>query len=431
MASQSSRFEHAPPHAYAHKFVTSAQDGASTEAYPPPTGTHVDASVSTYGFAYPSLLPPPLPPPPPTAQPVSPLVPWRWLPRLSLSQPPLPSPTATTRLTQVPAARTGITELVLFIAAVLYYHARSRMQVALVRTEQRKEHLDQGCGARSAVIRVPHLASLFIWSMCFSCLAEGSHLAPSAATCHTDISTSYKGDTTIGDCLDVSETEAVSLGMMLFMQSSVYIINVPYSASNSLTLGMKSFSKVPNDISNHDAYVNMECLSGCGTGSSGTEGTKVCSSVTDCGTGCTVRSVSVHSQAFDNTNPIYQSCCAGASPCVVATVSPSPPPPSPQPPSPPPPSPRPPSPPPPSPPPPPPPLLASQSRHPHAIPSSIQARHPHDQPSSPPSHSPPRSLHPSPRGWSSLRLGGAPPCTCHHTVALTRVLGPARPGRPS
>ena len=95
MASQSR-----PPHAYAHKLVTSAQGGASTEAYPPPAGTHVDASVSTYGFACPSLLPP------------SPLVPWRWLPRSSLSQPPLPSPTATTRLTPAPA-RTGINELVL------------------------------------------------------------------------------------------------------------------------------------------------------------------------------------------------------------------------------------------------------------------------------------------------------------------------------
>ena len=111
-ASQTSRFEDAPPHAYAHKLVTRAEGGASTEAYPPPTRTHVDASVSTYGFAYPSLLPPPPPPPPPTAQPVSPLVPWRWLPRLSLSQPPLPSPTATTRLTQAPA-RTEVAELVL------------------------------------------------------------------------------------------------------------------------------------------------------------------------------------------------------------------------------------------------------------------------------------------------------------------------------
>ena len=111
-ASQTSRFEDAPPHAYAHKLVTRAEGGASTEAYPPPTGTHVDASVPTYGFAYPSLLPPPPPPPPPIAPPLSLLVQWRWLPRPSLLQPPLPSLMATTRLTQA-RARTGINKLVI------------------------------------------------------------------------------------------------------------------------------------------------------------------------------------------------------------------------------------------------------------------------------------------------------------------------------
>ena len=105
-ASQTSRFEDAPAHAYAHKLITSAQGGASTEACSPPTGPHVDASVSTYGSAHPSLPRQP----PQLAQLPSPLAPWLLLPQPSLSQPPLPSPT--TCLASTPA-RKGITELVL------------------------------------------------------------------------------------------------------------------------------------------------------------------------------------------------------------------------------------------------------------------------------------------------------------------------------
>ena len=101
-ASQTSRFEDAPPHVYAHKFVTSSQGGASTEAYPPPTGTHVDASVSTYDFAYPT----PLAQPPHLAQLPSTLAPWLWLPQPSISQR-VASPTATNHLTPA-SAQTGM-----------------------------------------------------------------------------------------------------------------------------------------------------------------------------------------------------------------------------------------------------------------------------------------------------------------------------------
>eukprot|EP00964_Phaeocystis_antarctica_P033769 scaffold19153_cov57-Phaeocystis_antarctica.AAC.1 len=313
--------------AEAQKVVTLAQGGASTEAC---SGPHVDALVSAYGLDYQT---PPPPPPPQSAQPLLPLA-WLGLPLPSLSQPPLPSPAARSRLPSA-LAWTGITELVLqlvfcTLSATLLLH---KPQAKPPRSAKSAGKKLVGASKLKSLTReaIPQLASPLIRALVFACLA-----ACTDATCLTVSDNSvgedaYKDNIPVipGNCVIVT-SGCTEMGTWAFGQSDVTELTLEY-ASTTMAFGNQNFRNLPYTLAFRSVCQASTCSS-CSTTAPYT-----------CSGGCTTRQYTSGSHAFSKGTAVsYTNVCGAAAP-----LPPSPPPPSPSPPSPSPPPPNP-SPPPPS-----------------------------------------------------------------------------------
>eukprot|EP00964_Phaeocystis_antarctica_P079560 scaffold49582_cov75-Phaeocystis_antarctica.AAC.1 len=139
---------------------------------------------------------------------------------------------------------------------------------------------------------------------------------PSSATClqvtsdYAKMNVYNSGTAVPGNCLDFTVDYGATLSMMSFSGSTVDTINVPYASSSFYDLAWDKMAFRETGAS-ETATINLECAAGCGSGSAGGSGRKLCnggsgSSTSYSGCGCTVRSIGFGSMVFKKATAIYQ-----------------------------------------------------------------------------------------------------------------------------